>query len=80
MDGNCQVSTTLYNAILASSGLEVVEQHDHGKKVPYIEKGKDATIAFPSLDFKFKNNLDIPIKIYSDTDGNSITVRIVSIK
>ncbi len=36
--GNCQVSTTLYNAVLASEGLKVTEHHDHGKKVPYIEK------------------------------------------
>ena len=77
--GNCQVSTTLYNAVLASNGLEVVERHVHEKKVPYIEKGKDATIAFPSLDFKFKNNLENQIKIYAETDGNTLTVRIVKV-
>ena len=77
--GNCQVSTTLYNAVLASDGLEVVERHEHEKKVPYIENGKDATIAFPSLDFRFKNNLENQIKIYAETDGNILTVRIVKI-
>ena len=77
--GNCQVSTTLYNAVLASNGLEVVERHEHEKKVPYIEEGKDATIAFPSLDFKFKNNLENNIKIYAETDGNTITIKIVKV-
>lgn len=77
--GNCQVSTTLYNAALNSEGLEVTEHHDHDKKVPYIEEGKDATIAFPSLDLKFKNNLPNQIKIYASTDGNSVTVKIVKI-
>ena len=77
--GNCQVSSTLYNAVLASSGLEVLERHEHEKKVPYIEKGKDATIAFPSLDFRFKNNLDSKIRIIAETDGNILTLKIVKI-
>lgn len=77
--GNCQVSSTLYNAVLKSEGLEVIERHEHDKKVPYIEKGKDATIAFPSLDLKFKNNSQNQIKIYTSTDGNSVTVKIVKI-
>ena len=77
--GNCQVSSTLYNAALKSEGLEVTERHEHDKKVPYIEKGKDATIAFPSLDLKFKNNSQNQIKLYTSTDGNSVTVKIVKI-
>lgn len=77
--GNCQVSTTLYNAILNSEGQQVIEHHVHDKKVPYIEEGKDATIAFPSLDFRFKNNLENQIKIYASTDDNSITIKIVKI-
>lgn len=64
-----------YNAL----GLTVTEQHDHGQKVPYIEKGKDATIAYGSLDFQFKNETTNPIKIYASTDGNNVTVRIVSL-
>lgn len=77
--GNCQVSTTLYNAVLVSDGLEIIERHEHEKKVPYIERGKDATIAFPSLDFRFRNNLENQIKIYAETDGNTLTIKIVKI-
>lgn len=78
--GNCQVSTTLYNAILACPGLKVTEHHDHGKKVPYIEKGKDATISYGSLDLKFRNDSENSIKIYASTDGNNVTVRIVKLQ
>lgn len=77
--GNCQVSTTVYNAVLACTRLTVTEHHDHGKKVPYIEKGKDATIAYNSLDLKFRNDLPNSIKMYVSTDGNTVTVRIVKI-
>ena len=45
--GNCQVSSTLYNAVLAvPNKLEVVERHPHSAPVPYIEKGKDAAISY----------------------------------
>ena len=54
--GNCQVSTTLYNAVLLVPELEVVERHEHSSYVPYIEEGKDAAVAYGSYDFKFKNN------------------------
>ena len=45
--GNCQVSSTLYNAVLAVSGdLEVIERHPHSAPVPYIAEGKDAAISY----------------------------------
>lgn len=45
--GNCQVSSTLYNAVLAvPNELEVVERHPHSARVPYIEPGKDAAISY----------------------------------
>lgn len=45
--GNCQVSSTLYNAVLAvPNELEVVERHPHSAPVPYIEEGKDAAISY----------------------------------
>lgn len=45
--GNCQVSSTLYNAVLAiPEQLEVIERHRHSAPVPYIEEGKDAAISY----------------------------------
>ena len=77
--GICQVSTTIYNAALEIDGLIIVEHHDHGQKVPYIEEGKDATVSYNAYDLKFKNNLQESIKIYVSTDENYVTSRIVKL-
>lgn len=60
--GICQISSTLYNAVI-NAGLEVTERHEHSRDVPYIEKGKDATVSYGSEDFKFKNNTNKTITI-----------------
>lgn len=78
--GNCQVSSTLYNAVLAVPDFTVVERHAHSRTVSYVEKGKDAAIAYGSIDFKFKNNSKNDIKIYSTASADSINIRIVEIK
>ncbi len=75
--GNCQVSTTLYNAVLAVSDLQVTERHPHGKKVNYVPEGKDAAIAHGSKDFKFKNNSSKNLKIYASSDGTSVYVKLI---
>lgn len=54
--GNCQVSTTLYNAVLKISELKVTERHAHSNSVPYIAEGKDAAVSYGTYDFKFVNN------------------------
>ena len=54
--GNCQISTTLYNAVLKVPELNVTERHSHSNSVPYIKSGKDAAVAYGSYDFKFVNN------------------------
>lgn len=77
--GNCQVSTTLYNAVLQIPELEVLERHEHSGYVPYIEKGKDAAVAFGSYDFKFKNNTDSTIKIVMDNSADNIVARILKV-
>lgn len=72
--GVCQVSTTLYNAVLRA-GLEVVERYPHSRPVGYVPPGMDATVA-DSLDFKFRNSTDRPILIRSSNWGGSIDIRI----
>lgn len=78
--GNCQISSTLYNAVTKVDGLKVTERHEHGKKVPYVEKGKDAAVAYGSIDFKFKNTNDFDIKIYAEADGTEVTTRIIKLQ
>lgn len=77
--GNCQVSTTLYNAILKTENLEVTERHEHSNSVPYIEEGRDAAVAYGSCDLKFVNNSSYNIKIYAEALEDSVNVRIVRI-
>lgn len=77
--GNCQVSTTIYNAALGVKGLKITERHEHSRDVAYIEDGKDATVAYDYLDLKFKNTNNFDIKIYSFVSDNSVTVKIFKI-
>ncbi len=78
-DGNCQISSTLYNAVLALPELTIVERHEHSQKVYYVPEGKDAAVAYGSIDFKFKNEFDYDIKIKASTDGNNIYASIFKI-
>lgn len=68
--GICQVSTTLYNAVLLSE-LEVTERHNHSMIVTYVDPSADAAISESAgKDFRFVNNTDAPIYIegYTTTD------------
>lgn len=60
--GICQVSSTLYNAVLKAE-LQVDERHNHSMVVTYVDRSADAAIAGTSKDFKFTNNTDYPIYI-----------------
>ena len=61
--GICQVSTTLYNAVLKAE-LQVDERHNHTMLVSYVDPSKDAAIAEGLMDFIFTNNTNAPIYIY----------------
>ena len=76
--GICQVSSTLYAAMLAG-GIPATERHPHTLQVSYIPKGMDATISSPSKDLKFVNTFDNPIQISATTDSDNgiLTVSII---
>jgi vancomycin resistance protein YoaR len=77
--GICQVSTTLYNAVLLSE-LDVTERYNHSMIVTYVKPSMDAAIAESSgKDFKFVNNYDNPIYIEGTTAGKEITFTIYGI-
>lgn len=77
--GKCQISTTLYNAVLNVPNLEIIERHEHSNKVPYVANGKDAAVAYGHYDFKFKNNTGFDIKMNIFCTGNDITVKLLRI-
>lgn len=77
--GICQLSSTLYNAILICN-LEVTERHPHSRRVNYVPKNKDATVFYGTYDFKFINSLENDIIIYANTDGNNVTIQLMTTK
>ncbi len=71
--GVCQVSTTLYNAVLLAE-LEVVQRNNHGLTVSYVPLSADAAIAESSgMDFKFKNNTNAPIYLEGIVQNKHLT-------
>jgi vancomycin resistance protein YoaR len=73
--GVCQVSTTLYNAVIRAE-LEVVERHNHTMTVHYVPLSSDAAIATGAMDFIFKNNQETPVYIATDADGINLYISI----
>ena len=73
--GVCQVSTTLYNCVLLA-GLEVVERSNHSLPVSYVPIGRDATVVYEAIDFKFRNNTQNYIYIKAITQDSSLTIKI----
>lgn len=76
--GICQVSSTLYYAVMHAD-LEIVTRENHGFVSSYVPYGMDATVSWNAVDFVFKNNSEHPIRIVAEADGNSTTVSIYSI-
>ena len=69
--GVCNVATTLYNTSIASD-LEIIERHNHSMPVPYVPYGQDAAVAYGYKDFKFKNNTDHPMLIWTELVDNRL--------
>ena len=77
--GICQVSTTLYNAVLRAN-LEIVQRRNHSLGVTYVPAGQDAMVNIGTSDFKFKNNREYPIKVVAYVGTGSITCQIQGLK
>ncbi len=73
--GVCQTSSTLFNAV-ARADLEIIERNPHAWPSNYVEKGFDATVNWPGLDFKFRNNTEWPIFIVAGYSNRKVTVNI----
>ncbi|WP_238528295.1 VanW family protein [Acetonema longum] len=73
--GICQVSSTLYNAVLLAN-LPVKERWNHGRPLSYVGMGRDATVVYGSVDFKFVNNTSSSLMILTETKNNKLTVAI----
>ena len=73
--GVCQTSSTLFNAVVRAD-LEIVERSAHSWPSTYVEKGEDATVNWPSLDFVFRNNKEFPVFVVAWYADRKVTVEI----
>lgn len=73
--GVCQTSSTLFNAV-ARANMQIVDRSPHAWPSNYVDKGLDATVNWPNLDFKFKNTSDWPIFIVSYYNKRKVTVEV----
>ncbi len=73
--GICQISTTLYNAVIAAN-MEIETRRNHMFVPSYSDAGKDATVVWGSTDFKFKNRREYPIKIEASVSGGVARINI----
>lgn len=73
--GICQVSTTLYRAVM-SANIRSTERQNHSLTVSYSQPGLDATVANPYVDYKFVNTYDFPIYIQGYVSGGVVSFSI----
>ena len=73
--GICQVSSTLYNAVIRAE-LEVTMRYSHSMTVSYVEPSDDAAIAGTYKDFRFVNNQDYPIYVEGYCANKKVTFNI----
>lgn len=75
--GICQVSSTLYCAVMYAQ-LKTVERTCHYFPVDYLTWGRDATVSWPGPDYKFENSREYPIKLsaYCDNEGKALTIEV----
>ncbi len=76
--GICQISSTLYNAAVQAN-LEITERSNHQFVTSYLDAGKDATVVYGYIDFRFKNTRNYPIKIESTVSGGIAEVKIYGV-
>ena len=77
--GICQTSSTLYNVALLAN-LEIVDRSNHQFLTSYVSPGRDATVSWGSIDFKFKNTRTYPIKIEASAKNGVCKMSIYGIK
>lgn len=75
--GTCQVSSTLHAAAL-HAGLTVVESYPHSRPLAYIDKGLDATVAWPFVDLELQNPWTVAVAIDAEVEGGTLTFRFLA--
>jgi vancomycin resistance protein YoaR len=74
--GTCQISGTLHGAAFFA-GLEIVERNPHTRPSSYMKLGLDAAVAYPTLNFRFRNTLPFPIVLHETVADGSVRAEIL---
>jgi vancomycin resistance protein YoaR len=74
--GTCQVSGTLHAATFFA-GLEIVERYPHTRPSAYIKMGLDATVVYPSIDFRFKNPFAFPVVLHETVKNGTVRAEVL---
>ena len=77
--GICQITSTLYNAVVFAN-LEIVERTNHQFVPSYVTASRDATVVYGAIDFKFKNSRNYPIKLVCSVSGGIASFQIFGLK
>jgi hypothetical protein len=74
--GTCQISGTLHGAAFFA-GLDMLERIPHTRPSSYIKMGLDATVVYPTINFRFKNTHDFPIVLHQTVEGGKVRAEIL---
>lgn len=77
--GICQITSTLYNAVVFAN-MQIVSRRNHMFVPSYVTGGRDATVVYGSTDFIFKNSRSYPIKLVSSVEGGVATISVYGYK
>ena len=74
--GTCQISGTLHGAAFFA-GLDIVERYPHTRPSSYIKLGLDATVVYPTINFRFANPYDFPVVLHQTVKDGSVRAEIL---
>ena len=74
--GTCQISGTLHGAAFFA-GLEIVERYPHSRPSYYIKLGLDATVVYPTINYRFRNPFDFPIVLHETVTNGIVRAEIL---
>ncbi len=74
--GTCQISGTLHGAAFFA-GLEIVERYPHTRPSSYIKMGMDATVVYPTINFRVKNSFDFPVVLSEVVEDGAVTAQVL---
>jgi hypothetical protein len=77
--GTCQVSGTLHGAAFFA-GLEIVERYPHTRPSSYIKMGLDATVVYPTINFRIKNSYDFPVVLHQTVKNGVVRAEVLGPK